>query len=88
TLTAAGANEKGESSSSQAVVGGFEAGRNVSIHTDRDLRLEGTNVKAGGSVTLAAGGDLKLDQANDTSSASSSSKSGGATLSVSACLDL
>ncbi len=88
TLTAAGANEKGESSSSQAVVGGFEAGRNVSIRTDRDLRLEGTNVKAGGGVTLAAGGDLKLDQANDTSSASSSSKSGGATLSVSACLDL
>lgn len=88
TLTAAGANEKENSASSQAVVGGFEAGRNVSVRTDRDLRLEGANVKAGGGVRLAAGGDLKLDQANDTGSASSSSKSGGATLSVSACLDL
>lgn len=88
TITAAGSNEKTSSNSSQAVVGGFQAGRNVSIRTEDDLRLEGSTVRAGAAVNLNAGGNLRLDQANDTSSNSSSSQSGGATLSVSACLDL
>ncbi|WP_020565936.1 hemagglutinin repeat-containing protein [Methyloversatilis thermotolerans] len=88
TLTASGSNEKQGSASSQAVVGGFDAGRKVIIRTDKDLRLEGSGVKAGGDVSLVAGGALKLDQANDTASASSSGRSGGATVSVSACADL
>lgn len=88
TITAAGSNEKSGTASSQAVVGGFQAGRNVNIRTTQDLRLEGSGVQAGGAVSLNAGGNLRLDQANDTASTSSSSQSGGATLSASVCLDL
>lgn len=67
------AGDKGSDSSSTAVVGGINAGGNLSVNTKGDTRLEGTNLAAGGSASVTTGGNLTVDAAKNTSSSSSQS---------------
>lgn len=65
--------DKSSDSSSNAVVGGINAGGNLSINTKGDTRLEGTNLAAGGGASVSTGGNLTFDAAKNTSSSSSQS---------------
>lgn len=65
------AGGKSSESSSTAVVGGINAGGNLSLTTTGDMRLEGTNLAAGGAAGLNAGGKLEFAAAKNTSATSS-----------------
>lgn len=80
-------NESSSSSTSQAVVGGMDAGGALKIKTKGDARLEGTQIVSGGDTELDVGGNLRVDAARNTqtsdskgldvSASVSASKSGG-----------
>ena len=80
-------NESSSSSTSQAVVGGIDAGGALKIKTKGDARLEGTQIVSGGDTELDVGGNLRVDAARNTqtsdskgldvSASVSASKSGG-----------
>lgn len=53
-------------SSSEAVVGGINAGGNLKINTKGDTRLEGTQLSSGGDTSINTGGNLKVDAARNT----------------------
>lgn len=61
---------KSSSDSSTAVVGGIQAGGNLSIKTTGDTRLEGTNLSAGGAASVDAGGKVDFAAAKNTASSS------------------
>ncbi|SCK08658.1 filamentous hemagglutinin family N-terminal domain-containing protein [Variovorax sp. HW608] len=61
----------GSSSSSAAVVGGIQAGGNLSVKTTGDTRLEGTNLSAGGAASIDAGGKVDFAAAKNTASSGS-----------------
>ncbi|MFC4424401.1 hemagglutinin repeat-containing protein [Cupriavidus pampae] len=65
--------DKASDSSSTAVVGGINAGGNLSINTKGDTRLEGTNIAAADGASVTTGGKLTFDAAKNTSSSSSQS---------------
>ncbi len=81
SLSASASSSRNASSSSTAVVGGINAGGNLTITTTDDARFEGTNLQGGGDTTIDVGGDLTFDAARSTTSSSSSGMSGEATLS-------
>lgn len=57
-------------SSSEAVVGGINAGGNLKINTKGDTRLEGTQLSSGGDTSITTGGNLKVDAARNTQTSS------------------
>lgn len=59
-------------SSSEAVVGGINAGGNLKINTKGDTRLEGTQLNSGGDTSITTGGNLTVDAARNTQSSSGS----------------
>jgi len=59
------------SSSSTAVVGGIQAGGNLSVKTTGDTRFEGTNLSAGGAASIDAGGKVDFAAAKNTASSTS-----------------
>nr|WP_314623230.1 hemagglutinin repeat-containing protein [uncultured Noviherbaspirillum sp.] len=69
--------------SSDAVVGGIQAGRNVSIRTGGDARIEGASIEAGGDASLDVGGKLAIAAAQSTRSTSEEKISGTLALSAS-----
>ena len=70
-------------SSSTAVVGSYVGTQGVTIDTTGDARYEGSQFNGGqAGVNLKAGGELALNQANDTQSTSSSSLRGNGSLTV------
>jgi filamentous hemagglutinin len=62
-----------ESASSNAVVGTVKSGGNVNVRTTGDTRLEGTRIESKGDTTIDAGGNVRMDAARNTASASESS---------------
>ncbi len=70
--------------SSTAVAGGITAGGPISIKTTGDTRLEGTTLASTGDTTVAAGGNLTLDAARDTTRKSETSMEVSGSFSTSA----
>ncbi|EBW4032804.1 hypothetical protein DPF51_25540, partial [Salmonella enterica subsp. enterica serovar Newport] len=65
-------NTSKKSTSSDAVVGGINAGGDMKINTSGDAHLEGTRLSAGGQASLASGGNVSFDAAKNTGSSSGS----------------
>lgn len=70
-------------SSSEAVVGGINAGGNLKINTKGDTRLEGTQLNSGGDTNITTGGNLKVDAARNTQSSSTTGYNVAAEISAS-----
>ncbi|PKN07957.1 MAG: hypothetical protein CVU73_11210, partial [Deltaproteobacteria bacterium HGW-Deltaproteobacteria-8] len=81
-LAAGASGGKAQSDTSTAIAGSISSGDGISIKTKDDTRLQGTNLSATGDTSVAAGGNLILDAARDTTSASASSYDASASLSV------
>jgi filamentous hemagglutinin family protein len=69
-------------SSTTAVAGGISSGGNISIKTQGDTRLEGTNLAATGDTGIDAGGSITFDAARDTASSSTTTYDASASLNV------
>ncbi|EBZ1028096.1 hypothetical protein D7O18_26410, partial [Salmonella enterica subsp. enterica serovar Muenchen] len=65
-------NTSKKSTSSDAVVGGINAGGDMKINTSGDAHLEGTRLSAGGQASLTSGGNVSFDAAKNTGSSSGS----------------
>ncbi|ECC6922193.1 hypothetical protein DAE56_25965, partial [Salmonella enterica] len=65
-------NTSKKSTSSDAVVGGINAGGDMKINTSGDAHLEGTRLSAGEQASLASGGNVSFDAAKNTGSSSGS----------------
>lgn len=87
SLSAQGGRSKDTAQTSDAVAGSITAGGNVLIKTTGDATLQATNITAGKRAVLDVGGNLNLTQANSTSTTTSESQQGGASVSGSGCLD-
>jgi filamentous hemagglutinin len=61
-------------SSSTAVTGSIVSNGGTRIRTTGDATFEGTNLRSGGSTSIAAGGSVNFNAAQNTSSSSSSSQ--------------
>src|SRR3546814_14973614 len=69
-------HEDEQSSSSQAVVGGFSSGGNLNIKTTKgDANFEGTNISADGDGSIQSAGSVNFNAARDEASSSSNSHS-------------
>jgi filamentous hemagglutinin len=68
--------------SSDAVVGGIQAGRDVSIRTGGDARIEGASIEAGANASLDVGGKLAVAAAQSTRSTSEEKINGALALSA------
>ena len=62
---------KASSSSSKDVVGGISSGGPLTIQSGGDATFTGTQIASGGDAKIAAGGNLALNAAHDTSSSQS-----------------
>jgi filamentous hemagglutinin len=71
TLTGERSDSNSNLQSSNAVVGGIEAGGNVTIRSAGNARLEGTNVQGRTGVNVDVGGNLEVAAARNTVSGSS-----------------
>ena len=69
--------------SSTAVVGGITSDGGISIKTKGDTRLEGTELNSAGDTEIAAGGNLTLAAARDTSQKSEMGGEGSISLTTS-----
>lgn len=62
-----------QSSGTNAVVGSLNSAGGLNIRTQDDLRLQGTQINAGGDTNLSAGGSVTVDAAQNTFQASANS---------------
>lgn len=62
-----------QSSGTNAVVGNLNSAGGLNIRTQDDLRLQGTQINAGGDTNLSAGGNVTVDAAKNTFQASANS---------------
>ncbi len=88
SLGAQGGSSNTSERRSEAVVGSVQAGENVRIRSRGDATLEGTRIQAGGNASVTAGGNLAINQANNTFERSVDSRQGGASITASVCTDL
>jgi len=62
-----GGTQRSEKTASQAVTGSLAAGNGISINVAKDATYQGTELDGGkGKTRIDAGGNLRVEQANDT----------------------
>ena len=69
------------SSSSQAVTGSVDAGGNLTVHSGKDVKLEGTDLSAGKDAKVSADGKVQATDAVSTSESQSESFSASGSVS-------